>query len=424
MAGTQELGAAEPMGKSGLARLGTLLLPLLGLLLVNLLYVCAALIMRRLGSDIPIARFWSLNNLTTVIIQTVMVAIAGLGMTFVIVSGGIDLSVGSVVAFVTVAIALALQPLPGGDHLPVWLAGLLGILVGGLCGFVGGLMLTERRDVRVGLVIVSIILVTVLARFLLPGGLMPVWIAGVLGILAGGLTGLLNGLMITGLRIVPFIATLGMWSIARGVAKVLAGEQKIDARETWLSNLMVKAPRDEWLNLEPSWFKAIPDAIRQPIEQIAFSPGLWIMMVAVVSMWLVLRYTTFGRYTIAIGSNEPTARLCGVRVNQTKILIYTLSGFLIGLAGLLQFSRLTVGDPTVAGGMELDVIAAVVIGGGSLSGGEGSIMGTLIGALTMSLLRNACDFLNWGNYVQEIFIGIFIVLYVAIDQLRRARTAA
>jgi ribose transport system permease protein len=367
---SHQLALPEPAGKSGLVRVATLLLPLMGLALVVLLFVCSALIMRRMGyAEIEIARFFSPGSLLTVVFQTVVVAIAGLGMTFVIVSGGIDLSVGSVIAFTTVVTALALQPLPGGGHLPVWLAGVLGIVAGGLCGCC-------------------------------------------------------SGLMITGLRIVPFIATLGMWSIARGVAKLLSGEQKIDARESWLNDLMAKLPKEDWLTVEPSWFRAIPDKIREPIEQVVFSPGLWIMVVAVVTMWIVLRYTTFGRYTIAIGSNEPTARLCGVRVNRTKILIYTLAGILTGVAGLLQFSRLTVGDPTVAAGMELDVIAAVVIGGGSLSGGEGSIMGTLIGALTMSFLRSACDFLGWGNYVQEIFIGIFIVIYVAIDQLRRARSAA
>jgi len=367
---TPEVALPEPAGKTGFARLLSLLLPFLGLALVVVMFVSAGLLMQRAGhAEIQISRFFTLFNLQTVVIQTVIVAIAGLGMTFVIVSGGIDLSVGSVVAFTTVVIALALQPLPGGGHLPVWVAALLGIL-------------------------------------------------------AGGLTGFLNGSMITGLRIVPFIATLGMWSVARGVAKLLSGEQKIDARVTWLNDIMLKSPKDEWLKIEPAWFRAIPGAFRQPIEQVLLSPGLWIMIVAVAAMWLVLRYTTFGRYTIAIGSNEPTARLCGVRVARTKIMIYTLSGLLIGLAGLLQFSRLTVGDPTVAAGMELDVIAAVVIGGGSLSGGEGSILGTLIGALTMSFLRNACDFLGWGNYVQEIFIGLFIVIYVAIDQLRRARTAA
>lgn len=348
----QELSLEEAGRPRGLMRLATLLLPFAGLLLIIVPFAIFA------------EGFLSLYNFKTVVIQTVVIAIAGLGMTFVIISGGIDLSVGSVIALSTVATALALK----WDY-PVWDAALCGIAIGGLCG-------------------------------------------------------LLNGLMITGLRIVPFIATLGMLGIARGVAKLLAREQKIDAPESWLNDLMRKIPKDEWLALEPSWFRAIRDQTRENIEMILFSPGLWIMLVTVVAAWLMLRYTTFGRYTITIGSNEPTARLCGVRVNTVKIWIYVLAGLLTGLAGLLQFSRLSVGDPTVSVGAELDVIAAVVIGGGSLSGGEGSIVGTLIGALAMAFLRNGCDLLGWGNYVQEIFIGIFIVIFVAIDQIRRARTAA
>jgi ribose/xylose/arabinose/galactoside ABC-type transport system permease subunit len=329
----QSLESQEPAGPSRLTRMASILLPFLGLLLVMVPFSILDWLGKAPG-------FLSMYNIETGVIQTIVVAIAGFGMTFVIISGGIDLSVGSVIALSTVAVALVLN-LPASWHMSVWVAMLAGILAAGLCG-------------------------------------------------------LLNGLMITGLRIVPFIATLGMWSIARGVAKLLAREQKIDAPTTWLNDLMVKS---------------------------ALSPGVLILLATLVVMWLLLRYTTFGRYTIAIGSNEPTARLCGVRVRLVKIGIYTLAGLLTGLAGVLQFSRLTVGDPTVAAGLELDVIAAVVIGGGSLSGGEGSILGTLIGALAMSFLRAGCILVDWPNYVQEIFIGIFIVIYVAIDQLRRARTS-
>ncbi|KPK69385.1 MAG: hypothetical protein AMJ84_09645 [Acidithiobacillales bacterium SM23_46] len=349
--GSQELLPGEEERAKGLVRLAALLLPFAGLTLVIIPFAVFA------------EGFLSVFNFKLVVIQTVVIAIAALGMTFVIISGGIDLSVGSVIALATVAVALPLEL----GH-PAWVAALCGIGTAGLCG-------------------------------------------------------LLNGLMITGLRIVPFIATLGMLGIARGVAKLLAGEQKIDAPETWLNDLMLKIPKDEWLALEPSWFQRIPEAFRDAMELIVLSPGLWMLLATVVVIWLLLGYTTFGRYTSAIGSNEPTARLCGVRVNMVKVGIYTLAGLLTGLAGLLQFSRLTVGDPTVSVGAELDVIAAVVIGGGSLSGGEGSIVGTLIGALAMAFLRNGCDLLGWGNYVQEIFIGIFIVIFVAIDQIRRARTA-
>jgi len=223
---------------------------------------------------------------------------------------------------------------------------------------------------------------------------------------------------------VPFIATLGMLGMARGVAKLLAREQTVFVeQETWVNDIMLKVPREEWLAAEPQWFENLPDRIRVPIEEIVFSPGLWILLATVVVMWLVLRYTTFGRYTIAIGSNEPTARLCGVRVHTYKIWIYLLMGVMAGLAGVLTFSRQTIGNPTEGVGLELDVIAAVVIGGGSLSGGEGSVVGTLVGALAMSFLRAGCTLLGWPNPIQEVFIGIFIVMFVAIDQLRRARTA-
>ena len=147
------------------------------------------------------------------------------------------------------------------------------------------------------------------------------------------------------------------------------------------------------------------------------------MIIAAVVVAVLLRYSIFGRYTFAIGSNESTARLCGVRVERMKMMIYTFGGFMAGLAGIMQFSRLTVGDPTVAVGRELDVIAAVVIGGGSLSGGEGSILGTLIGAFIMAFLRNGSNMTGIPNYVQEIIIGIIIIGAVAIDKLRHRRTA-
>ncbi|MBM3334931.1 ABC transporter permease, partial [Candidatus Sumerlaeota bacterium] len=287
------LEATLPRGeKSSLDRLFGALLPFSGLLLMITFVVCVSLLMNM--NPLNILRRY---NLLTVLIQTTVVAIAALGMTFVIISGGIDLSVGSVMALTTVTIALGLEKMRAWP----WAAGLLGIATGGLCGC-------------------------------------------------------LNGLMITKLRIVPFVATLGMWTVARGTAKFLAAEQTVHVPTTWLNDLMIVSLK---------------------------SPGLWILLVSVVAMLLVLRYTTFGRYTIAIGSAESTARLCGVRVDRMKVGIYTLSGLLTGLAGLLLFSRLSVGDPTVAVGSELYVIAAVVIGGGSLSGGEGSIAGTLVGALTM-----------------------------------------
>ena len=139
-------------------------------------------------------------------------------------------------------------------------------------------------------------------------------------------------------------------------------------------------------------------------------------------MAVVLRNTVFGRRVFAIGSNEAAARACGISTNKLKIWIYSLAGLFFGLAGVMQMSRLRQGDPTVAAGTELDVIAAVVIGGGSLSGGQGTILGAMIGALVMAFLRNGCQQMGWANYVQEIIIGVIIVIAVAVDQLRNDRT--
>ena len=170
---------------------------------------------------------------------------------------------------------------------------------------------------------------------------------------------------------------------------------------TWLWELMSTTPALKWLLV---------------------SPGVWLMIISAVIVAIVLRFSLFGRYTFAIGSNEATARLCGIRVKRMKFFIYSFGGFMAGLAGLMQFSRLTVGDPTVAVGKELDVIAAVVIGGGSFSGGEGTILGTMIGAFIMAFLRNGCNMTGIPNYVQEIIIGVIIVGAVAIDKFRHRKT--
>jgi ribose/xylose/arabinose/galactoside ABC-type transport system permease subunit len=217
------------------------------------------------------------------------------------------------------------------------------------------------------------------------------------GVLAGTLCGLVNGLLVTSLRIVPFIVTLGMLGMARGFAKYLGEEQKVDAPETWLVELMSKSDRAAVLFLPP---------------------GVWTMLALAAFMAFVLRSTRFGTYVLAIGSNEATSRLCGVPVQRTKVAIYTLSGLFAGLAGVMLLARLTVGDPTSAMGLELDIIAAVVIGGASLSGGEGSILGSLIGAFLMAFLSNGCTRMQVPNYVQEILIGAIIVAAVALDRWR------
>jgi ribose transport system permease protein len=131
-----------------------------------------------------------------------------------------------------------------------------------------------------------------------------------------------------------------------------------------------------------------------------------------------LRYTRFGRHMFAIGSNERTARLCGVRVNRSKVAVYTLAAALAALAGVMEFSKLSVGDPTVSIGLELDVIAAVIIGGGSLSGGRGSVVGTIAGAAIMAVIQIGCSQQGLPNWVQQIVTGSIIVGAVALDRLR------
>lgn len=300
--------------------------PLLGLVLVMLLF-------HFLEPD----NFLSSRNFRTVSTQTVIVGLGAIGMTFVIASGGIDLSIGSVIALASVVAAAVAKA--GYDPM---LCALAGVLTGAVCGLV-------------------------------------------------------NGLVIARLGVIPFIATLGMMGVARGVAKWLAAEQKIDASAGWLENLMSKAVDSRVLGL--------PQAV-------------WLTLLLAIIFGMVLRHTVLGAHTLAIGSNEDTARLCGVRVGRTKIWIYVLCGIFGGLAGVMTFGRLTVGDPTTAIGEELDVIAAVVIGGASLSGGEGRIAGSILGALLMAFLANGCNLSGVPNYVQEILIGVIIVAAVAVDRYR------
>ena len=308
--------------------------PILGLMLVILIF---SILMESPG------RYLSPFNLRIVLAQTVIVAIGAIGMTLIIVSGGIDLSVGSIIALSGVMTALLLN-----------------------------------------------------AGISPPG-------AVAAGILAGGVVGLVNGLAITRLRVVPFIATLGMLGVARGTAKWLAGQQTVNIPETWVNELLVTFPRPAWLLV---------------------APGVWITLLLAIMAAVMLRNTVFGRRIFALGSNELAARACGISTDRLKVWVYALAGLLFGLAGVMQMSRLRQGDPTVAAGSELDVIAAVVIGGGSLSGGEGSIFGSLIGALIMAFLRNGCQQIGWPNYIQEIIIGAIIVIAVAVDRWRTSRSAA
>jgi ribose transport system permease protein len=283
-------------------------------------------------------QFFSPANLELIARQTAIVGTAALGMTLVIAAAGIDLSVGSVISLSTVVIALLLR------H-----------------------------------------------------GTSPA-AAAAAGIAAGAACGLVTGLLVTGLRVVPFIVTLGMMLLVRGAAKGLADERRIEAPVTWLNDLLRT--------------QALGGGVLLPT-------GIWILIAMALVVAVVLRYTRFGRHLLAIGSNERTARLCGVRVELCKIAVYSVAAALAGLAGVMQFAKLSVGDPTVAVGLELDVIAAVIIGGGSLSGGKGTVFGTLVGAVLMTVIQIGCSQRGFPNWVQQIVTGGVIVAAVALDRWRQ-----
>jgi ribose/xylose/arabinose/galactoside ABC-type transport system permease subunit len=246
----------------------------------------------------------------------------------------------------------------------------------------------------------AVALTTVVMARALQHGLGPVS-ASALAVTAAALAGGANGVLIASLRITPFIVTLGTMSILRGAAKGLADEQKIDADPRGLEELMAVVPP------ERSWM--------------LLPPGVWITLLVALLAAGLLGYSRFGRHVVAIGSNVLTARLCGVPVGRITVLVYALAGLLAGLAGVMEFSTLTVGDPTDSIGLELEVIAAVVIGGGSLSGGQGSIAGSLIGALLMTVIKTGCTHVGLPNWVQEILTGAIIVVAVGLDTLRQRK---
>ena len=335
-------GGPALRGTLGLA--WTLVGPFVGLILITLLF---AWLTRASGS------FLRLYTWREIAVQSVIVGTAALGMTAIMISGGIDLSVGSVVALVTVAIARAVE---GGMGLP-W-----------------------------------------------P---IPLPLAMLGGVLLGGLCGLLNGGLIAGLGVVPFIITLGSLKVFRGLAKWLANSTSVyiadEAKPPWFRRVMANEPDPAWLQV---------------------APGVWVLLVLALVVALGLRYSLLGRYAYAVGSSEPTARLCGIDVPRVKWTVYGLAGLATGLAGVMLFLYLNgTGDPTAAEGLELQVIAAVVIGGGSLAGGEGTVLGTLIGCLIMSVLGAGCDHAHIPNATKDVIIGSIIVAAVALDQVRRRREA-
>jgi ribose/xylose/arabinose/galactoside ABC-type transport system permease subunit len=314
--------------------------PVLGMLAVLVLFVIL------IGAKGELGAFLHPRNVQIIAHEATIPAIVALGMLLVIVSGGIDLSVGSVVALVSVVTMQVYRHLYHGPD-----------------------SMTTASAAAVAA-----------------------------GIAVGGLCGLTNGLVITGLRLPPFVATLGMFSIARGLAVWLSGRQ------------LLAFPRDT----QPAWV----GTLAQVHAPAFFNPGFWSFVALAVATAVLLRRTVLGRYTYAIGSNELTARLCGVPVDRTKVIIYTLAGLLTGWGGVLLFAHGASGDPSGGEMLELRVIAAVVIGGASLTGGRGTVIGTVLGVLTLELLNNGVSLFNVPIEAQHILIGLIIIANTALSQWR------
>jgi ribose/xylose/arabinose/galactoside ABC-type transport system permease subunit len=220
------------------------------------------------------------------------------------------------------------------------------------------------------------------------------------GITAGLSVGVLNGALVNLLRIVPFVVTLGTMQIVRGLAKGLAGNASVNAPDSVLESLLdpVRGSRAWWLLLPA---------------------GVWCMLAVAALGTVFMRRTVSGRHLVALGSNERTARLCGVPIGRTRLIAYAIAGACAGAAGVLQYGYIGLGDPTTAQGYELGIIAAVVIGGGSLRGGEGTIFGSIVGALIIAVLAAGGVQMGWPRWVQEVMAGAIIVAAVAADARRR-----
>lgn len=321
----------------------TLFGPMLALVIVVTVFAGAEWAMGTEGN------FASISSARLVGVQSVKIGIAALGMTLIIISGGIDLSAGTAAA---------------------------------MCGCVAAVCLDHGHSI---------------------------YLAVFAAVMAGAACGLLNGVLIAGLKLVPFIITLGTMTIFLGGGKFLCdqGGTITPPRETipdWLREMVTQYP-------DPLWIPYL-----YPLPNFAW--GVWLTLVLALLVAIVLHKTVFGRHVFAIGSSEPTARLCGVRVRTTKILVYVIAGALFGLAGCVDIARLEKGDASAGMGMELEIIAAVVIGGGSLLGGRGSIVGTLCGVAIMGVINLGCTALELENQVENILLGVIIIGAVYVDRLR------
>jgi ribose transport system permease protein len=324
--------------------------PYVGLLLVIVLF---SFLIWAHDPERGLKVFLSLNNLKLMTVHAAVTAAVALGMTIIMISGGIDLSVGYVVSLVTVTTMLAFRWAADQAALAAWAS---------------------------------------------------LW-ALAAGIGTGGLFGWCNGMLITRLKVIPFVVTLGMMGVARGLARYLSKGVPVPFPDQahppgWVPWLGAIEPEPRWLGI---------------------GPAAWSVVLLGVVVAVLLRYTVLGRYCYALGSNEAAVRLCGIQVERTKVILYTLAGLLTGWAGILQFARSRSGLHDVAAGLELEVIAAVVIGGGSLTGGEGTVTGTLVGALMITVLSNGCSKLELPMEIRFIIIGLIIIGVSAVNTWRQRR---
>jgi len=283
--------------------------------------------------------FFKFDNIVGILLATAVNGILALGVTFVITTGGIDLSVGTVMSLSAVMTAMAI---------------------------------TEWN--------------------------LPIAVGVVVGILSGATCGLINGLLVAKLKLPPFIATLGMFYMARGAALIIS-------------------------DVRPMYFNNTPGF--RDIATAKFIPGIpnavLILFAAAAVAAVILNKTLLGHYTVALGSNEEATRLSGVRVDRWKVAVYTLSGMFAGIAGVVIAARLNSAQPSIGVGYELDAIAAAVIGGTSLSGGEGTILGTVIGAFVISTLTNGLRILSVPQEWQTLITGAIVIVAVYLDVVRRRK---
>lgn len=406
-----EASSAKIVARQKLRTFLDFLRPFLALIFVTILFCVADQIKN--GDK---ASFASSRSMRTVASQTATVAVAALGMTMIVIAGGIDLSVGTSIALCATVLAWSLK-----EDIATRAVGMqpLSTVMKPLTAartelervtkLIDGAKLKsaeERKpleDERDKLVAE----IAELSKPYRPAALWTSVVVVLITIACGALCGLINGALVSYLRLVPFIVTLGTMQLYLGLAKIAASETTVRPDNGtqvpyWFGDLLSVRPQALWLGI-PS--------------------GIWLTLLLAGLLAAVLHYTVFGRYVFALGSNEATARLCGINVHWNKIAIYTLSGLFVGIAGLYQFSRLTVGNPTSGSGLELKVIASVVIGGGSLNGGRGTVIGTLTGALIMSVITSGCTALGLTNPIQDMILGVIIVVAVTVDQLRQRKAS-